>query len=117
MVPSSGPVRQRLMTLAWPIIIQFYLFQLTGVVDNLMVGQFGEQTIAALGICLQLNFLVVLCYAALTEGGAVITAQLRGARKHAEIRETLATLLSPACLRAWPLGLSMLSLASRFWLC
>ena len=49
MVPSSGPVRQRLMTLAWPIIIQFYLFQLTGVVDNLMVGQFGEQTIAEIG--------------------------------------------------------------------
>ena len=104
MVPSSGPVRQRLMTLAWPIIIQFYLFQLTGVVDNLMVGQFGEQTIAALGICLQLNFLVVLCYAALTEGGAVITAQLRGARKHAEIRETLATLLTAGLFTGMAIG-------------
>lgn len=60
MASMSSPIRQRLMTLAWPIIIQFYLFQLTAVVDNLMVGQFGEQTIAALGICLQLNFLVVL---------------------------------------------------------
>lgn len=89
----KGSLRQRLMTLAWPIILQFYLFQLTGLVDNLMVGQFGEQTIAALGICLQLNFLVILCYAALTEGGAVIVAQLRGARQPEAIRETLGTLL------------------------
>lgn len=93
LVLSTRPLHRRLLTLAWPIIIQFYLLQLTGLVDNLMVGQFGEQTIAALGICLQLNFLVVLCYAALTEGGAVIVAQLRGARRLDEIRETLGTLL------------------------
>lgn len=104
MIPSTGPIRQRLMSLAWPIVIQFYLFQLTGVVDNLMVGQFGEQTIAALGICLQLNFLVVVCYAALTEGGAVITAQLRGAGKHAEIRETLATLLTSGLVTGVVIG-------------
>lgn len=92
MLPTRS-LHRRLLNLAWPIIIQFYLLQLTGLVDNLMVGQFGERVIAALGICLQLNFLVVLCYAALTEGGAVIVAQLRGARRLDEVRETLGTLL------------------------
>lgn len=86
-------LRRRLFTLGWPIIMQLYLFQLTGVVDNLMVGQFGEETIAALGICVQLNFFIVLTYAALTQGGAVITAQLRGAKRFNALRETVATLL------------------------
>ncbi|MCH8552461.1 MAG: MATE family efflux transporter [Natronospirillum sp.] len=86
-------LQSRLFNLAWPIILQIYLFQMTGVVDNLMVGQFGEQTIAALGICLQLNFFVIISYAALTQGGAVMTAQFRGARNREALRETVATLI------------------------
>lgn len=90
---TPSPMRRRLFMLAWPIILQIYLFQMTGVIDNLMVGQFGEETIAALGNCLQLNFFILLTYAALTQGGAVITAQYRGARKLDALRETIATLL------------------------
>ncbi|MFY0663813.1 MAG: MATE family efflux transporter [Natronospirillum sp.] len=107
-------MRRRLFTLAWPIILQVYLFQMTGVVDNLMVGQFGEETIAALGNCLQLNFFILLTYAALTQGGAVITAQYRGARKLAALRETIATLLCAGVMVG--LAISALYVFAGEWL-
>lgn len=89
-------LRHKLLRLAGPIIVQIYLFQLTGVADNIMLGQFGEQTIAALGICLQLNFFIILCYAALTQGGSVLTAQYLGAGKGTQLRDTATTLLTSA---------------------
>ncbi|EAR08907.1 hypothetical protein MED297_04537 [Reinekea sp. MED297] len=98
-----GHLRRKLLHLAAPIIVQIYLFQLTGVADNIMLGQFGEQTIAALGICLQLNFLIILSYAALTQGGSVLTAQYLGARKPEQLRDTTSTLLMSALI----IGLSI----------
>lgn len=89
-------IRRRLLALAWPIIIQIYLFQLTGVIDNIMIGQFGEQTIAALSICLQLNFLIIVSYSILTQGGSVFMAQYFGAKKRSEMQQLTITLLFSA---------------------
>lgn len=93
---SVSILRRRMLALAGPIIVQIYMFQLTGVADNIMLGQFGEETIAALGICLQLNFLIILSYAAITQGGSVLTAQYLGAKRFERLQETTQTLLAAA---------------------
>ena len=65
----------------------------------------------------QLNFLIILSYSAITQGGSVLTAQYLGAKKSDALRETTTTLLAAAtwvglviALVYWFFGEQLLSL-------
>ncbi len=51
-----------MIKLATPIIIQNLIFSSLGLVDGLMIGQLGEEAVAAVGIANQVFFLVSLFF-------------------------------------------------------
>ncbi|MCH8529749.1 MAG: MATE family efflux transporter [Saccharospirillum sp.] len=97
-------VHRRLMILAWPMILQSLGFTLTGFTDNLMVGQLGETTIAAMGNSMQLLFFLVLTYSMLSQGGGIVVAQYYGARQFQALRESVMALLMVGVLVGAVLG-------------
>ncbi|GGX41104.1 MATE family efflux transporter [Saccharospirillum salsuginis] len=98
---------QRLLGLAWPMILQSLGFTLTSFTDNLMVGQLGETTIAAMGNSMQLLFFLVLTYSMLSQGGGIVVAQYFGARQYVALRESIASLLLVGVLVGAILGFGL----------
>lgn len=67
-----------LLTLAIPIIVQNFLSSSLNMVDNLMIGNLGEASIAAVGQANQLFFLFTLMSFGLNSGGAIFFSQYHG---------------------------------------
>lgn len=67
-----------LLTIAIPIIVQNFLSSSLNMVDNLMIGNLGETSIAAVGQANQLFFLFTLMSFGLNSGGAIFFSQFHG---------------------------------------
>lgn len=67
-----------LLTIAIPIIVQNFLSSSLNMVDNLMIGNLGEASIAAVGQANQLFFLFTLMSFGLNSGGAIFFSQFHG---------------------------------------
>ncbi|TCI02022.1 MATE family efflux transporter [Corallincola luteus] len=85
---------RQLFTLALPLMVQALLASSMSFVDALMVGQLGEQVIAALGNAIQLILFCHILLAAIEGGGAVLLAQYHGSGQNRK----LGSLLSSLCL-------------------
>lgn len=68
-----------------PIAIQNLIFSGLGMVDTLMIGQLGEETIAGVSLANQFFFVLTLMYFGITGGAAIFASQFWGARKTDEI--------------------------------
>jgi putative MATE family efflux protein len=79
--PDATPqqMREAVIRLAWPAVVEFTLVTLVGVVNMVMVGRVGPQAVAAIGICNQPLFLAQAVFQALTVGSTAIVARHIGA--------------------------------------
>ncbi|WP_188047586.1 MATE family efflux transporter [Vibrio vulnificus] len=84
--------------LALPLMLQAVLTSLTGFVDNLMVGQLGEQVLSAIGNGFQLLAFGSLLLAALSMGAGALMAQHFGAGQKEQLGRTLSTLALTALI-------------------
>jgi len=78
-----------MLRLASPIIIQNLIFSSLGLVDGLMIGQLGEDAVAAVGIANQVFFLVSLLFFGITSGTAIFTAQYWGQKDIKRIQSVM----------------------------
>ncbi|MCJ7716894.1 MAG: MATE family efflux transporter, partial [Anaerolineales bacterium] len=78
-----------MIKLATPIMIQNLIFSSLGLVDGLMIGQLGEEAVAAVGIANQVFFLVSLLFFGITSGTAIFTAQYWGNKDVQRIQSVL----------------------------
>ncbi len=79
----------RLFTLSTPIIIQNLIAFSLGAVDMIMIGQLGDQPVAAVGLADQIFFLLILMHFGVASGAAIFSAQYWGKQDLAGIHKVL----------------------------
>ena len=85
---------KKLTKLAIPIVLQSLIAASLNLVDNLMIGQLGEESIAAVGIANQVYFLSVLFIFGVTGGASIFFSQYWGKRDLDNIHKTLGVALT-----------------------
>ena len=79
---------QRVIAVALPIIIQNGIGNFVSLLDNIMVGQVGQNPMSGVSIVNQLIFVFNLCIFGATSGAGIFTAQFHGSGDQAGIRHT-----------------------------
>jgi putative MATE family efflux protein len=105
------PLELGVWDLAWPTMALYALHALVGVVDFAFVSSLGSEAVAAVGVAMQIHFIVFALIAAVTTGTVAVVAREAGAGRMREVvRATRASLVLAALLGA---SLSALAPLSR----
>lgn len=95
-----------LFALTWPIFIELLLHMLMGNADTLMLSQYSDQSVAAVGVSNQILSLVIVMFGFISTGTAVLIAQNIGAKKKSTAKEV--AVVSIALNLIFGLALSLL---------
>ncbi|MDR3148249.1 MAG: MATE family efflux transporter, partial [Treponema sp.] len=69
-----------LFRLIWPLVIEQVLAVTMGAADTVMITSVGEHAVSAINIVDNINNLLIIAFAALATGGAVVVSQYIGRR-------------------------------------
>ncbi|WP_347318004.1 MATE family efflux transporter [Rossellomorea sp. RS05] len=75
--------RMTLFALTWPIFIEILLHMLMGNADTLMLSQYSDRSVAAVGVSNQILSLIIVMFGFIATGTAILVAQHIGAKEHA----------------------------------
>ncbi len=75
---SKKRLRDDILKIAWPSLVELILVQLCTVVDNMMVGQLGSSELASVAYCTQPKFLLLCTFIALNAGTTALIARFKG---------------------------------------
>lgn len=75
-----------LFALTWPIFIEVLLHMLMGNADILMLSQYSDDSVAAVGVANQILFMLIVMFGFIATGTTILVAQYLGSKK----RETAA---------------------------
>jgi len=78
---------QQLMIIIIPIIIQFFIQNFINLLDNIMVGQLGEDEIAGVAVANQYYKYFYPVIVSICTGAAIFTAQFNGQNKIDELKK------------------------------
>lgn len=84
---------QRLIRLIIPLIIEQGLTILVGMCDGVMVSSAGEAAISGVSLVDMINAVILVLFAALATGGAVVTSQFLGARQAEKAQQSAGQLV------------------------
>lgn len=84
---------KQLIRLIIPLIIEQGLTVLVGMCDGVMVSSVGEAAISGVSLVDMINNIVLVLFAALATGGAVVTSQYLGARDMQKARRSVGQLV------------------------
>ena len=84
---------QKLIRLIIPLVIEQALTILVGMCDGVMVSSVGEAAISGVSLVDMINNVILVLFAALATGGAVVTSQLLGARQGEKARQSAGQLV------------------------
>ncbi|MFA6873968.1 MAG: MATE family efflux transporter [Bacteroidaceae bacterium] len=90
---SLSPLRKQLTNLAFPIFIETLLIMMLGAVDTVMLSQYSDNTVAAVGLVNQLLVLTFLIFEVTTQGTSIYCAQYKGAKQWRNFVQTAGTSL------------------------
>ncbi len=79
--PNGSPIRRRVLTLAWPVVIEQLLNMSVGLADTYIVGHLGAAPLAAVGLSMQALSLVWALFAAVGVGSTALVSRHVGARE------------------------------------
>ncbi|WP_318713851.1 MATE family efflux transporter [Treponema sp.] len=79
---------RNIFTITLPIVIQSTITNLVGLLDNLMVGRCGTDSMNGVSIFSQLFFVFTLCVWGSSCGAGIFTAQFFGKGDHKGVRDT-----------------------------
>ena len=88
--------QKELLVLAIPLLVEQLLEVTVGMADTMMVSRCGEAAISGVSLVDMINNLIIVLFAALATGGAVVVSQYLGAKeqKHANASSGQLILLS-----------------------
>ena len=101
---------QRLIRLIIPLVVEQALTILVGMCDGVMVSSVGEAAISGVSLVDMINAVMLVLFAALATGGAVVTSQFLGARQPEKARRSAGQLV----LMAAVLGITIAALCLIF---
>lgn len=70
-----------LFALTWPIFIELLLHMLMGNADTLMLSQYSDKAVAAVGVTNQILSVIIVMFGFVAQGAAILIAQNLGAEK------------------------------------
>ncbi|QTM98666.1 MATE family efflux transporter [Sediminibacillus dalangtanensis] len=73
--------KQSLFALTWPIFIEILLHMLMGNADTLMLSQYSDSSVAAVGVSNQVISVIIVMFGFVAAGAGVLVAQNLGAGK------------------------------------
>ncbi|WP_416828713.1 MATE family efflux transporter [Ectobacillus polymachus] len=76
-----------LFTITWPIFIEILLYMLMGNADTLMLSQYSDESVAAVGVANQVLSIIIVMFGFVTTGTAVLIAQHIGANEELSAQE------------------------------
>lgn len=89
---------QRLIRLIIPLVVEQALTILVGMCDGVMVSSAGEAAISGVSLVDMINNVILVLFAALATGGAVVTSQFLGARQGEKARQSAGQLVLMAAV-------------------
>lgn len=101
---------QRLIKLIIPLVIEQGLAILVGMCDGMMVSSAGEAAISGVSLVDGINAVILVLFAALATGGAVVTSQFLGAKETEKARHSAGQLV----LMGGVLGALLMALSLAF---
>ncbi|WP_026675454.1 MATE family efflux transporter [Alkalihalobacterium bogoriense] len=81
---TNNTKKLTLFALTWPIFIEIFLHMLMGSADTLMLSQYSDEGVAAVGVANQVLSLIVVMFGFIAVGTSVLIAQYIGARQEQE---------------------------------
>jgi MATE family multidrug resistance protein len=97
-------VRRRVVTLAWPAVVEGLLQTAIGLVDTFLVSRVSDAALAGVGTALQLIFIMIVVMSAISVGASVLVAQAIGAQQREQARSLTRQSLVLAVMAALPLS-------------
>ncbi|TXC90794.1 MATE family efflux transporter [Metabacillus litoralis] len=76
-----------LFALTWPIFIEVLLHMLMGNADTLMLSQYSDQSVAAVGVSNQILFLLIVMFGFIATGTTILVAQYLGAKQYKNAKD------------------------------
>jgi putative MATE family efflux protein len=73
--------KMTLFALTWPIFIEILLHMLMGNADTLMLSQYSDESVAAVGVSNQILSLIIVMFGFVATGTAILVAQHLGAKE------------------------------------
>jgi putative MATE family efflux protein len=73
--------KMTLFALTWPIFIEIFLHMLMGNADTLMLSQYSDESVAAVGVSNQILSLIIVMFGFVATGTAILVAQHLGAKE------------------------------------
>ncbi|RCW69714.1 MATE family efflux transporter [Saliterribacillus persicus] len=83
-----------LFTLTWPIFIEILLHMLMGNADTLMLSQYSDHSVAAVGVSNQILSVVIVMFGFVAAGASILVAQNLGAEKSKNAGQIAVTSIS-----------------------
>lgn len=109
-----------LFALTWPIFIEILLHMLMGNADTLMLSQYSDDAVAAVGVSNQILMVIIVMFGFIATGTSVLVAQFLGAKQEKDAGQVAVVslvanfifglLLGVALIFAAPAILSMMGL-------
>ncbi|MCY7693242.1 MATE family efflux transporter [Bacillus altitudinis] len=100
-----------LFALTWPIFIEISLYMLMGSADTLMLSQYSDNSVAAVGVSNQLLNLLIVMFSFITTGTTIVIAQLLGGGRKQEATQVAYVSLGTNFLISFVISLLMFVLA------
>ncbi|MBT2694338.1 MATE family efflux transporter [Bacillus sp. ISL-55] len=79
-----------LFAITWPLFIEILLYMLMGNADTLMLSQYSDNSVAAVGVSNQILSMVIVMFGFIATGTAILVAQNLGAKMDEDAREVSA---------------------------
>lgn len=98
----------KMATIAIPITLQSLLYSSRSLIDVMMIGQLGENEVAAAGAATRAFFVAIIMIMGFGEGAGILAAQFWGNKDERGVRETVALCMAFASLVAIPIVLLFL---------
>ncbi|HZH60209.1 MAG TPA: MATE family efflux transporter [Metabacillus sp.] len=86
--------KMTLFTLTWPIFIEIMLHMLMGNADTLMLSQYSDNSVAAVGVSNQILFLLIVMFGFIATGTTILVAQYIGGSHYKDAKEISSVSLS-----------------------
>ncbi|MBY8912543.1 MATE family efflux transporter [Bacillus sp. YC2] len=84
---QSADHKLSLFALTWPIFIEVSLYMFMGNADTLMLSQYSDNSVAAVGVSNQILNLIIVMFSFIATGTTIVISQFLGSKQKKEAQE------------------------------